>query len=211
MTLASDIDRIESERLLLRRITRDDYDFFARLHATPEVRRYIGNGQPQSAEESRAWVERVAMYKHANLGFLAVVRKSDGRLIGRCGLSELVVDAKAATGTIPRGWFQRAQAPAGAALLETPDLGYTFDPASWGHGYATEAARCVFDYARANLEWPRIVSVIHPDNVRSLRVAERSGLRRDGQVAINEQVMEQYVWPPTLATWTIDPVHSSGR
>ena len=195
MTLAPDTDRIESERLLLRRITRDDYDFFARLHATPEVRRYLGNGQPQSAEESRAWVERVSMYQRVNLGFLAVVRKSDGRLIGRCGLSELVVEAKAAPGTIPRGWFQRAQAPAGAELLDTPDLGYTFDPASWGHGYATEAARCVFDYARANLGWPRIVSVIHPDNVRSLRVAERSGLRRDGQVEIMAQVMEQYVWP----------------
>jgi len=195
MTLVPDTDGIESERLLLRRITRDDYDFFARLHATPEVRRYLGNGQPQSAEESRAWVERVAMYKHVNLGFLAVVRKSDGRLIGRCGLSELVVEAKAAPGTIPRGWFQRAQAPAGAELLDTPDLGYTFDPASWGRGYATEAARCVFDYARAKLDWPRIVSVIHPDNVRSLRVAERSGLRRDGQVEIMAQVMELYVWP----------------
>jgi RimJ/RimL family protein N-acetyltransferase len=64
MTLVPDTDGIESERLLLRRITRDDYDFFARLHATPEVRRYLGNGQPQSAEESRAWVERVAMYRH---------------------------------------------------------------------------------------------------------------------------------------------------
>ena len=190
MTLAPGTDRIESERLLLRRITRDDYEFFARLHASPEVRRYIGNGRPQPAEESRAWVERVAMYLRPNLGFLAVVRKSDGRLIGRCGLSELVVDAKAAPGTIPRAWFQRAQAPYGTELLETPDLGYTLDPASWGHGYATEAARCVFDYARANLDWPRIVSVIHPDNVRSLRVAERSRLRRDGQLQILEQVME---------------------
>jgi RimJ/RimL family protein N-acetyltransferase len=195
MTLAPGTDRIESERLLLRRITRDDYDFFARLHAMPEVVRYIMSGQPRSTEESRAWVERVAMYPRANLGFLAVVRKSDGRLIGRCGLSELVVEAKTAPGTILRGWFQRTQAPADIELLETPDLGYTFDPASWGHGYATEAARCVFDYARTNLEWPRIVSVIHPDNVRSLRVAERSGLRRDGQVEIMEQVMEQFVWP----------------
>jgi [ribosomal protein S5]-alanine N-acetyltransferase len=195
MTLASGTDRLESERLLLRRITRDDYDFFARLHATPEVVRYIMNGQPRSAEESRIWVDRVAMYPRVNLGPLAVVRKSDGRVLGRCGLSELVVDAHAAPGAIPRAWFQRAQAPAGTELLETPDLGYTFDPASWGHGYATEAARCVFDYARANLEWPRIVSVIHPDNVRSLRVAERSGLRRDGRVEIMEQVMERYVWP----------------
>ena len=195
MTLAPGTDRIESERLLLRRITRDDYAFFARLHATPDVVRYIMNGQPRSAEESRAWVERVATYPRSNLGFLAVVRKSDGRLIGRCGLSDLVVDAKAAPGTIPRGWFERAQAPTDVELLETPDLGYTFDPASWGHGYATEAARCVFDHARAHLPWRRIVSVIHPDNVRSLRVAERSGLRRDGRVEIMEQPMEQYVWP----------------
>jgi RimJ/RimL family protein N-acetyltransferase len=195
MTLAPGTERIESKRLVLRRITRDDYEFFARLHATPEVVRYIMNGQPRSAEESRVWVEGVAMYPRASLGFLAVVRKSDGRLIGRCGLSELVVEAKIAPGTIRRGWFQRAQAPAGILLLETPDLGYTLDPASWGHGYATEAARCVFDYARAHLEWPRIVSVIHPGNARSLRVAERSGLRRDGQVEIMAQVMEQYVWP----------------
>jgi RimJ/RimL family protein N-acetyltransferase len=195
VTLAPAIDRIESERLLLRRITRDDYDFFARLHAMPEVIRYIMNGRPASAEDSRGWVERVAMYPRSTLGQLGVVRKSDGRLIGRCGLSELVVEANAAPGTARRGWFQRAQAPAGTELLDTPDLGYTFDPASWGHGYATEAARCVFDYARANLDWRRIVSVIHPDNVRSRRVAERSGLRRDGQVEIMEQMMDQYVWP----------------
>jgi hypothetical protein len=51
------------------------------------------------------------LYLRPNLGFLAVVRKSDGRLIGRCGLSELVVDAKAAPGTIRRAWFQCSQAP----------------------------------------------------------------------------------------------------
>jgi [ribosomal protein S5]-alanine N-acetyltransferase len=194
MTLAPGTDRIESERLVLRRITRDDYHFFARIHAMPEVGRYIGG--PRSAEESRVRIERtLAIYESLNLGQLAVVRKSDGQLIGRCGLSDLVVEANAAPGTIPRGWFQRTQAPAGIELVHAPDLGYTFDPASWGHGYATEAARCVFEYARANLRWPRIVSVIHPDNVRSLRVVERFGLPRDGQVEFMEGVLDQYVWP----------------
>src|SRR5262249_49196598 len=123
MTLVPGTDRIESERLLLRRITGDDYDFFARLQGTPDVVRYKLGGRPRSAEESRAWVERVAMYQRPNLGFLAVVRKSDGRLIGRCGLSELVVAANAAPGTVPRGWFERDQAPADTELRETPDLG----------------------------------------------------------------------------------------
>jgi RimJ/RimL family protein N-acetyltransferase len=102
MTLVPGTDQIESERLLLRRITRDDHEFFARLHAMPEVVRYIMNGQPRSAEESRVWVERVAMYQRVNLGYLAVVRKSDGRLIGRCGLGELVVEANAAPGRAGR-------------------------------------------------------------------------------------------------------------
>ena len=65
----------------------------------------------------------------------------------------------------------------------------------WGHGYATEAARCVFEYVRATRRWRRIVSVIHPDNVRSQRVAERLHLQRDGQVDLAEGVLDQYVWP----------------
>src|SRR5205809_7660582 len=104
MTLVPGTDRIDSERLLLRRITRDDYDFFARLHAMPEVVRYIMDGQPRSAEESRVRVERVAMYQPVNIGLLAVVRKSDGRFIGRCGRRELVFDSNAAPATLPRGW-----------------------------------------------------------------------------------------------------------
>lgn len=194
MTLAPGTDLIESERLVLRRITRDDYEFFARIHAIPEVGRYIGG--PRSSESSRVWIERnVALYESLNLGQLAVVRKSDSQLLGRCGLTELVVDANAAPGTIPRGWFDREQAPASVELKLLPELSYTFDPASWGQGYATEAAQRVFDYARASLRWRRIVSVVHPDNVRSLRVAERCGLRRDGQLRFPEGLLDQYVWP----------------
>ena len=194
MTLASGTDRIETERLVLRRITRDDYDFFTRIHAMPEVGRYIGG--PRSAESSRAWLEHNrAIHESLSLGQLAVVRKSDGQLIGRCGLTELVVDANAAPGTTPRGWFDRRQVPAGIGPTLLPELSYTFDPASWGQGYAAEAARRVFDYARANLRWPRIVSIIHPANQRSLRVAERCGLRHDGQLEFPEGLLDQYVWP----------------
>jgi RimJ/RimL family protein N-acetyltransferase len=194
MTLAPDTDRIESERLVLRRITGDDYDFFTRIHAMPEVGRYIGG--PRSAESSRAWLEHNrALHESLSLGQLAVVRKSDRQLIGRCGLTELLVDVNAAAGTIPRGWFARGQVPAGMAPTLLPELSYTFEPASWGQGYATEAARRVFDYARANLRWPRIVSIIHPDNQPSLRVAARCGLRREGQLEFPEGLLDQYVWP----------------
>jgi [ribosomal protein S5]-alanine N-acetyltransferase len=80
--------------------------------------------------------------------------------------------------------------------IEPADFGfYTFDQACWGHGYASEAARRVFDYAKQALRLPRVVSVIHPDNVASLRLARRFALERDGAVQIRGATFHRYVWP----------------
>ena len=64
------------------------------------------------------------------------------------------------------------------ALTFECELGYTFDRAVWGQGFASEAARCVRDYARAVLRLSHAISAILPQNTRSRRVAERSGARR---------------------------------
>lgn len=196
MTLARGTDRIESERLTLRRIGRDDFDFFIELHADPEVARYLLHGKPRPAEESLAWLEAVLRaYEELELGQLAVVRKPDGVLIGRCGLSDLAVEARASAGAVPRAWFQRAEAPAGTELVFEPELGYTFHRSSWGQGYASEAARCVFEYARDVRRLPRIVSLIHPENVRSLRLAQRFGVQREDVVEVRSRLFERFAWP----------------
>ena len=75
------------------------------------------------------------------------------------------------------------------------ELGYTLDPAAWGEGYATEAARCVRDYARDVLRLPYTISAILPENARSRRVAERSGARADGQMDVVDLTWDRYVWP----------------
>jgi RimJ/RimL family protein N-acetyltransferase len=196
MTLARATDRIESPRLVLRRIAPTDLPFFTRIHAVPDVVRYTGHGRPRSAEETRAWLEStLASYEELELGQLAVVRKADGALLGRCGMSDLVIDANAAADSIPRAWFGRAQAPAGLAVTQERELGYTFDAEQWGHGYATEAAQCVFAYARDSLGLQRVISVIDGDNVRSLRVAERCGLRREGEIDVLGRVLIVHAWP----------------
>jgi RimJ/RimL family protein N-acetyltransferase len=137
----------------------------------------------------------LASYEKLALGYLAVVRKADGALIGRCGLMDMVVESGEPEHGIRRGWFGRERAPADVALTFETELGYTFDPAAWGQGFATEAARCVRDYARDVLRLPYAISAIHPQNVRSRRVAERSGARAAGQMDVVGLTWDRWVWP----------------
>jgi [ribosomal protein S5]-alanine N-acetyltransferase len=196
MTLSRGTDQIESERLTLRRIEHDDFEFFIHLHADPEVARYLPHGRPRLPQESVAWLLSVLRsYEDFALGQLAVRRKSDGLLIGRCGLSDLAVETRASVAAVPRGWYQRAEAPAAAEVVLEPELGYTFHRSFWGQGYASEAARCVFDYARDVLRLPRVVSLIHPENVRSLRVAQRFGVQREDAVEVQSHLFVRFVWP----------------
>ncbi len=118
MTLPHGTDQLESARLVLRRIAPDDLPFFTRIHALPEVAQHLyPGGRPRSPEETAAWLKyTLASYEQLALGYLAVVRKDDGALIGRCGLMDMVVESAAPEHGIRRGWFGREQAPADAAL-----------------------------------------------------------------------------------------------
>ena len=197
MTLAHRTDRLESARLVLRRIAPDDLPFFTRIHALPEVAQdlYPG-GRPRSPEETAAWLQyTLASYEQLALGYLAVLRKEDGALIGRCGLMDMVVESAAPEHGIRRGWFGREGAPAGVALTFETELGYTFDPAAWGQGFATEASRCVRDYARDVLRLSYAISAILPQNAPSRRVAERSGARAAGQMDVAGLTWDRYKWP----------------
>jgi RimJ/RimL family protein N-acetyltransferase len=88
--------------------------------------------------------------------------------------------------------------PAGVAVTFERELGYTFDPASWGQGFATEAVCCVRDYARDVLHLSYAISAILPQNVRSRRVAERLGARAAGQMDVDGRTFDRCVW--VLAT-----------
>ena len=66
----------------------------------------------------------------------------------------MVVESATSEPGIRRGWFGREQALAGVALTVETELGYTFDPAVWGWGLATEASRCLRDDARDVLRLP---------------------------------------------------------
>jgi RimJ/RimL family protein N-acetyltransferase len=174
-----------------------DLSFFTRIHALPDVAENLyPGGRPRSPAETAAWLEAtLASYERRALGYLAVLRKADGALIGRCGLMDLAVEATTPEHGLRKGWFGREEAPAGVALTYECELGYTFDPAVWGQGYATEAARCVRDYARDTLGLSYVISAILPQNARSRRVAERAGASAAGQMEVVGLTWDRYLWP----------------
>jgi [ribosomal protein S5]-alanine N-acetyltransferase len=149
---------IETERLLLRTITHDDFaDLFA-IWSDAEAMRFYPNTLDEAA--MRAWIERnLKRYEEYGHGLYAVIRKADQQFVGDCGL--VVQDVE------------------GVAELE---VGYQFNKQFWSNGYATEAARGCMDYARDVLKRERIISMIRPENLPSRRVAERNGLQIEKKV-----------------------------
>lgn len=140
---------IETDRLLLRRIRRDDLDELVAIHAEPEVTRFWGPCDRLKVIEwmrldQREWRER-------GHGRLAIVERATGRFLGRTGLK----------------YF--------AQFRET-EIGWLLRPDVWGHGFATEAARACVGWGFGNLDLPYVTAMIGPDNLRSIRVAERLGM-----------------------------------
>lgn len=200
MTLRPGTELLTTERLVLRRMRSSDFGFFARIQADPEVALYIGHGRPRTVDESLLWLNAtVSSYENLGLGQLAVVRQSDGALLGRCGLSPLLIEIEAGARTAPRCWWSREEVPEDARVSFERELGWTFAREHWGHGYAGEAARSVLAYAREVLALPRIVSVVQRENVRSHRVAARLGGVQDTAVELMGKIMDLYEWPGRVA------------
>jgi ribosomal-protein-alanine N-acetyltransferase len=196
MTLTTGDEVIETDRLLLRRMTAADLPFYTRIHADPEVARYIAHGNPRTPEETRAFFDSILhSYEATGLGHLAVMLKADGSLLGRCGLSYVEIAAKAGEDGVRDGYFFPARAPDGVDATPAVELGYTFDQVAWGKGYAREAAGGVYQYATRRLDRQGIISMIHADNIRSRGVAAHYGATCLDRVRMFDRIFDCYRWP----------------
>jgi RimJ/RimL family protein N-acetyltransferase len=142
----------ETERLILRPPHVTDLDPFVEIHEDPEVVRYL-SGIGQSTGRVASWRLLALLIGHWHLrgyGQWAIVEKSTGGLIGRVGLWH------------PEGW-------------PGPELGWVIKRSRWDHGFATEAARAAANFAFDEVGVDRIISMIQPDNPRSIRVALKIG------------------------------------
>jgi ribosomal-protein-alanine N-acetyltransferase len=193
MTLVATDDLIETERLILRRIESRDLGFYTRVHADPDVARYIAHGNPRTPEETSAWLEAMLQsYESLGLGQLAVTLKADGSLLGRCGVSHLEIDPADDFEGVKTGYFFPTRAPEGVTPIVEAELGYTFDRAAWGHGYASEAVAGVYAYVRSKRPTSVVASLIMAENARSMKVAARFGVRYVDRVGLWGRVFNRY-------------------
>ena len=165
--------RLETERLVLRPLTLADLDDIAGFVSDPETMRYIGAGGTRTrdqARESLGWM--VETFERQGFGQFGVERKEDGALVGRAGLN--VWD--------PSDWsITRLDEATGPIEIE---IAYLFGRDYWGQGLATEAATAVRDWALAEHGFERLIALIYPDNVRSIGVAGKLGMKLAGEAVM---------------------------
>lgn len=152
-------DGLESQRLTTRFLRPEDVElwcpFVSSKEATEFFPDYYAPENPLPAAE-RFLSRQFNRYKEKTFGLQALVEKSSGDVVGICGLLLQQVDGK-------------------------PELevGYQILPKYWGLGYAPEAAKLFLDFAVEHQLADSIISVIDVGNVKSERVAEKNGLKRD--------------------------------
>ncbi|MDT0612250.1 GNAT family N-acetyltransferase [Streptomyces lancefieldiae] len=190
MTLATPI--LHTARLRLRPFTDADAGPLYALHSSAHVLRYW---------DSAPWTER-ARAEH----FIAVCRKladegtgarvaidraSDGAFVGWCALVEWDPNYRSAS------------------------LGYVLDDAMWGHGYATEAAHALLQWAFDTLDLNRVQAETDTRNVASARVLEKIGFVREGtlreQCIVNGEVSDTWVFGLIRREWRPSSVPTPSR
>ena len=151
--------RLETERLILRREAEGDLAVWLDHMNTTEVMGRVGGVQP-AENVAEAFRKMARTSAGGGPSFLFVALKSDGTLIGKCGLSRI----------------DTAVAP--AALRGEVQVGWTLRTDYWGRGYAREAAEAALALAFDRFALARVYAQTSESNVPSWRLMERLGMRR---------------------------------
>lgn len=164
---------LETERLLIRRLTADDAEFIFELVNEPAFIQNIGDRGVRTIEDARGYIMNgpVASYEKFGFGLYLVALKDSGVPIGMCGLIKRDV-------------------------LEDVDIGYAFLKRFWLKGYAYESASAVMEYGHNILGIKRIVAITAPDNAGSIRVLEKIGLRFEKIIDLPQHGGESKLFVP---------------
>ncbi|SDK35459.1 GNAT family N-acetyltransferase [Sediminibacillus albus] len=143
---------ISSERLRMRRMNQKDKSNLLKIFSDPVAMAYYPS--TKNEEETEQWIQwTLDNYRKYKVGLWVVEDKLTGDFLGMCGLVPQKIDGKVEM-----------------------EIGYLFERAKWGKGYATEAAQACKDYGLGYLKCRELFSLIDPGNLPSIKVARRVGM-----------------------------------
>jgi RimJ/RimL family protein N-acetyltransferase len=160
--------KIVTPRLTLRELDLEDAGNLLGIFSDPEAMRYYP--ATKSLEETRVWIRsNKERYQRYGFGIWGAYAREDDRFLGQCGLLVQDVDQKTEL-----------------------EIGYMFLRQFWGQGFATEAASACRDYAFQRLGSKRVISLIDPANVKSIRVAQKVGMQWEKEVHKWDKLIHVY-------------------
>lgn len=161
---------LETERLILRRLTHADVDHIFALDNDPEVMRYLNGGVPTPYEviQNQILPELISYgEQHPEHGFWAALDKQTQQFLG---------------------WFScrlEDEAPGEVSI------GYRLNKAAWDQGYATEGSRAIIQRAFAELDVQCVIATTYEENRASIRVMEKLGMTLRKTFKLTEEDLEQ--------------------
>jgi RimJ/RimL family protein N-acetyltransferase len=158
---------LETERLILRRVTVEDDEFILELLNDPSWLRFIGDRGVRTLEAARDYILKslVAMYERLGFGLYLVELKGEGVPVGICGL-------------IKRD------------SLEDVDIGFAFLPQFCRKGYGYESASAVMEYGKRTFGLNRLVAITSQENYPSAKLLEKLGFSFEGMVKLSDDSEE---------------------
>ena len=160
---------LETERLLLRHFTEADAENFLLMEKEPEALRYAGRKPLADMDAYRTKIRTTFLPyydKPGGYGAWVIVERTSGEFVGRCSLRPALDSNEAAE----MGYTS-----------DDVELGYGLRKQFWGKGYATEISQALVRRAFFELGAASVVACVTVDNLASVRVLEKAGLRRAGE------------------------------
>jgi [ribosomal protein S5]-alanine N-acetyltransferase len=173
---------LHTERLTLRPFTPADADALYALHSSAHVLRYWDSPPWTEPERAQRFIAGCRQMAEEGTGArLAIDRATDGAFVGWCGLTRWNPDFRSAS------------------------LGYCLAEAAWGHGYATEAARALLQWAFDTVDLNRVQAEADTRNLASARVLEKLGFVHEGTLredcVVNGDVSDSWVFGLLRREW----------
>jgi len=139
-----------------------------KLNSDPEVIKYADT-PARDMEEARERLEQgpLSDYEKYGYGRFAVELKETGKVIGFCGIKYL-------------------------PEIDLPEVGFRYLKEYWGRGIGTEAAKTCVEFAREDLNIKKLIALIIPENIASIKVAEKLGMSRGPLIHIYDMDAYQY-------------------